>query len=645
MYPVSEAFLQKIKENTREYYWTGTITTKKGTTYDFENRDILKGSAYINQKCCSNGEIEIGSVYASEMKITLFNAIDRYILTDAEIRLWYHLKLNDEKEETVPMGVFIISEANHNIKTLEITAYDRMLLLDKDFKITDMTGTPYEILSLLAADCAIELAQSEDQIKALTNGGETFSVYTDNDIETWRDVLFYLSQAMCCFAAFNREGKLELRQYSMRSVFEINNSHRFESSFSDFKTRYTAISSTNQRTKMAEYYALETDNGLTMNLGTNPLLQYGLKGTRERIHKKILEQLSIFEYVPFDSTTIGNPALDAGDVIVHKGGHADDACYYCVTESECRINGKQTLKGVGKNPRLAAAKSKNDKNITGLLNSAEENKIIYYDFLNASDLVIGQKQTEIISIEYVAVEDTTAMFMAQIILNAIPDEDGKTVIVKVTYKKGLEEITTFYPIETYQNGIHTMALIYPISVTGESDNNFSVYMNIEGGGSAKICAGNIRATISGQGLAAGVNEWDGKITITETVGESIFWEISSYAVDDFISKFSMLQKNPARSQISDTVGRIEMGAWSFDVSHLDENLNVASVIKSFTVDGTYPPVYQKEYVQIVDGGFSPISSYETPESVESTVNYGRLSVLSINTEQFESVGNMEVIKC
>lgn len=645
MYPVSEAFLQKINENTREYYWTGTITTKKGTKYDFENRDILKGSAYINQKCCSNGEIEIGSVYASEMKITLFNAIDRYILTDAEIRLWYHLKLNDEKEETVPMGVFIISEANHNIKTLEITAYDRMLLLDKDFKITDMTGTPYEILSLLAADCAIELAQSEDQIKALTNGGETFSVYMDNDIETWRDVLFYLSQAMCCFAAFNREGKLELRQYSMRSVFEINNSHRFESSFSDFKTRYTAISSTNQRTKMAEYYALETDNGLTMNLGTNPLLQYGLKGTRERIHKKILEQLSIFEYVPFDSTTIGNPALDAGDVIVHKGGHADDACYYCVTESECRINGKQTLKGVGKNPRLAAAKSKNDKNITGLLNSAEENKIIYYNFLNASDLVIGQKQTEIISIEYVAVEDTTAMFMAQIILNAIPDEDGKTVVVKVTYKKGLEEITTFYPIETYQNGIHTMALIYPISVTGESDNNFSVYMNIEGGGSAKIGAGNIRATISGQGLAAGVNEWDGKITITETVGESIFWEISSYAVDDFISKFSMLQKNPARSQISDTVGRIEMGAWSFDVSHLDENLNAASVIKSFTVDGTYPPVYQKEYVQIVDGGFSLISSYETPESVKSTVNYGRLSVLSINTEQFESVGNMEVIKC
>ena len=62
MYPVSNEFLQKIKENTREYYWTGTITTKNKTKYNFVNKDILKGSAYVNYKCCSGGEIEIGSV-------------------------------------------------------------------------------------------------------------------------------------------------------------------------------------------------------------------------------------------------------------------------------------------------------------------------------------------------------------------------------------------------------------------------------------------------------------------------------------------------------------------------------------------------------------------------------------------------------
>ncbi len=48
MYPVSDAFLEKIQENTREYYWTGEIITKNGATYSFENKDILKGSGYIN---------------------------------------------------------------------------------------------------------------------------------------------------------------------------------------------------------------------------------------------------------------------------------------------------------------------------------------------------------------------------------------------------------------------------------------------------------------------------------------------------------------------------------------------------------------------------------------------------------------------
>lgn len=145
---------------------------------------------------------------------------------------------------------------------------------------------------------------------------------------------------MCCFASFNRLGKLELKQYGMTPVFEVNNTHRFTSSFSDFKTRYTAVSSTNLRTQMAEYYALDPDDALTMNLGTNPMLQCGLEATRKRIIERILNELAEFECVPFNSTTIGNPTLDVGDVIVNRGGHADVDSYYCVTEYECKMIGK-----------------------------------------------------------------------------------------------------------------------------------------------------------------------------------------------------------------------------------------------------------------------------------------------------------------
>ena len=644
MYPVSNAFLQKVKENTREYYWTGTITTKHGTRYTFENADILKGSAYINHKSCSSDEMEIGSVNAAEMKITLFNNIDRYTLMDAEVRLTYHLVLDGGTVEDVPMGVFIVTEANRNIKTLELVAYDRMLLLDKDFSVTDMVGTPYQILSLMAEACGIQLAQTEQQIKALTNGTETFSIYTDNDIETWRDVLYYLAQAMCCFASFNRQGKLELKQYGMTPVFEVNNTHRFTSSFSDFKTRYTAVSSTNLRTQMAEYYALDPDDALTMNLGTNPMLQYGLEATRKRIIERILNKLAEFEYVPFDSTTIGNPALDVGDVIVNRGGHADADSYYCVTEYECKINGKQTLKGVGKNPRLASAKSKNDKNISGLINQAEENKIIYYRFVNAYDIEIGRTPAEVISIAYVAVEDTTAMFMAQVILDATPEEEAEDVILKVTYKKGLEEETTFYPIETYKEGTHTLALLYPITVQNNTDNTFSVYMNIIGGGSAHIDAGNIRATISGQGLAAGLNVWDGKITVEDDFDE-FTWSVPGYTVDRFVDYPNVRDTGPDRQNFTQNIGRVAFGQWEFTINRLNENLNAEPMVRSFTVDYIYPPSYDERYIEVVDNAFCLISDFYVPSSTEGTINYGRTSVLSINTVQFDSVGSIEVIKC
>lgn len=60
MYPVSEAFLQAVQENTRRYYWTGIITTTKGAVYKFGADDIVKGSGYISSQCCGskilNGE-------------------------------------------------------------------------------------------------------------------------------------------------------------------------------------------------------------------------------------------------------------------------------------------------------------------------------------------------------------------------------------------------------------------------------------------------------------------------------------------------------------------------------------------------------------------------------------------------------------
>lgn len=449
MYPVSEAFLSAVQENTRRYYWTGRIATKTGVVHEFSEKEIVKGSGYISAQCCDSNEMELGTVYASEMGITLFLDVDRYTLEDAKLELFYHLELDDGSWEEVPMGIFEVSEANRKIKCLDIKAYDYMLRFDEQFNGFETVGNAYDFMELCSKACRVELAQTREEIEAMPNGAEVLSVYTENDIETYRDMLYYVGQVLGGFFCINRIGKLELRKYGSEPVMEIGSRHRFSSSFSDFITRYTAVSSTNLKTEMAEYYALEPDDGLTMNLGVNPLLQFGVDETRKELCMNILNDISLINYVPFDSEMIGNPALDLGDVLKFSGGHADGAKVSAVMSMQIKIGGKQTLKGVGKNPRLARAKSKNDKNISGLLNQIEENKtagkIGIHTFTNASAFSISDTDTKIISIEFATSEEVMAQFFGSVIVDVRADSVEKSVTAKTSLVIPVTDVTAVVP--------------------------------------------------------------------------------------------------------------------------------------------------------------------------------------------------------
>lgn len=573
MYPVSEAFLQVVQGNTRKYYWMGKITTMAGVEYPFTQEDIVKGSGYITAQCCGNSEIELGAVYAAEMGISLFLDIDRYTLEGAKIELTYHLRLADGTYEAVPMGIFEVSEANRTAHLLELKAYDYMLRFDRDFNGFETIGTAYGMMALCSTACGVELAQSQAEIEALPNGSELLSIYPENDIETYRDVLYFTAQVLGGFFCVNRDGKLEFRQYGNTPVMEILQKHRFSSSFSDFVTRYTAVSCTNQRTQTAEYYALEEDDGLTMNLGINPLLQFDLEETRAELCGNILTALSAVNYVPFDSDTIGNPALDLGDVLTFSGGQADSQQITCVTSFTVKIGGRQSLKCVGKNPRLSQAKSKNDKNISGLLNQIEAGKIGIHTFTNASAYTIAETNVRIISIEFASKEENHAQFFGQVIVDAEADpversanaagtivvpfpealtdsgteedttadtstdtaeeapsgntevsmdvslpvtwtEDGKAVCY-VTFELNNAEILLHHPVETWHSGKHILSLYYPIeNVVPNITNTFNVYLRMEDG-SGTVGIGDCIASVSGQAMAAAAS-WDGRIDIEET---------------------------------------------------------------------------------------------------------------------------------
>ena len=621
MYPVSEAFLRAVQENTRRYYWTGKITTKGGAVYLFGYEDIVKGSGYVSAQCCGSAEIELGTVYAAEMGVTLFSQIDRYTLDGAKVELSYHLRVADGSFEEVPMGVFEVSEANRTAHCLELKAYDYMLRFEKSFNGFESVGNAWAFLELCCKACGVEMENTRAEIEGMPNGRELLSIYPENDIGTYRDVLFFVGQVLGGFFCINRRGRLELRKYGAEPVMEVQGRHRFSSSFSDFITRYTAVSSTNLRTQTAEYYALDTDDGLTMNLGVNPLLQFGLEETRRQLCGNILADLSVVNYVPFDSSTIGNPALDLGDVLTFSGGQADGEQMTCITSFQCRIGGRQSLKCVGKNPRLAQAKSKNDKNISGLLNQIEAGKVGIHTFTNASAYTVAEDDVRIISIEFAAKEETHVQFFGQAVVDVraaqeertasasgsivvpIPvagtdagaetggnrdsaredegsagdgsgtggstditvevelpvtwTEDGKAVAY-VTYEFNDSEILAHCPAETWGSGKHILSLYYPIdNLVPNITNTFNVYLRMENG-TGEIGTGGCIASISGQGMAAAA-AWDGTVTMGEYVSRFAFG--GGLGMKGFAGEMGIETMELVRKSYADSIGKALIGAF------------------------------------------------------------------------------------
>ena len=673
MYPVSDAFMQAIKSNTRKYYWTGTITTSDKKTYEFGNEDIVKGSGYISRQCCGNSEIELGSVYAAELGISLFCDIDRYTLDGAEIKLWFHLLLDDGRTESIPIGVFYVAEANRRIKTLELKAYDGMLNLDKSFNKGLSSAAPYEFLSLLSKACHVELAQTKEEIEALPNGTELLGIYQDNDIESWRDFLYYLAQTLGCFAVIDRYGKLSLTAYGSTPVMAIDIRHRFSSSFSDFVTRYTAVSSTNKKTETAEYYTKDPDDGLTMNLGVNPLLQFGLEETRKRIINAILDVVSSIEYVPFDSETIGNPALDLGDVLRFTGGHADETKQSAITFIYTKINGKQTVKCVGKNPRLAAAKSKNDKNISGLISSIGETKLSIYTFTNALALDAGEEKLSIINMEFASGDETNAEFHAQAIMDvqSNPDtrmltaettidlgtttddegnevenkkvisfplswnEDGKTAL-SVFYALDGHEVEEFHPKESWLSGKHFLTLYYPIiGLTANQLHTFEVLISMQNG-TGHIEAQNIMATITGQGL--GVQErWDGRITADDTLKKILLSAMPT--LRDAVTVHFLA---PKKTGLNDHVTSISLTG--MPMRSMKDSLRLFAPIVHDVIETADKKKmhYQKEYV-LDDEVFKLRKDYVLSGNSNVRLDRGRMLKLVIPTRNFDSLTDLAIL--
>lgn len=625
MYQVSEEYLKQTKRKVQTFRLTGTVNK-----VEFTNHDIVSCSFTITNQCSEQNDVKIGSVYIGELKCTFKPDLQVPDWTNAQIIVSEGLLIGGNAWEDVPLGVYTVSEANDTEYGVDITAYDNMARFNRSCTVDSTIGTPYELLTLACTTCEVELGMAQADVNALPNGTESLSLYTENDIETWQDFVFWVAQATCTIATMDREGKLVLRSYTQNVVDTLTNHERFTGSkFSKFETRYSGLSCVNIENDTTSYYGSDPDNYLTYNLGSNPFLQYGVDSYKEQIRRAVLDALLKIDYVPFETGCLCGAMYDLGDIIRCTDGIAPGKLG-CVMMYDYTFNGGYKITGFGSDPALASAKSKTDKNLEGLRNNVSTNEILFFNYENASAIQIGDGESKaIIDIRFTSSVSIGVLFQAEVLLDATAEED---VIGSIEYTLNEVTIIGYNPTETWKNGKHILSLMYMLMIEENSINRWMVKLNIAGG-SIAIAQGAVRAVIYGQGLV-GTIEWDGFITVEEKLTQIAVLDsltVSKDMICTVVADMIDVDKNIVSEQLQ-TVQLEDITT----VGNLLDKAEISWGIVSWTFTTDSQCTYSSRYVTTKDGAFKLATEFVN-KSVNQSIDRGMMNVVELDSTEFESI--------
>lgn len=617
MYPVSEAYRKAIVGTHRNYKIEGTITLKNGAEIPLSDKNISEGSLSIDNQCVNGEAFELGSVYSGQLTITIQSDIDRYSLYDGTIRLSFFLEVTKGIFEEVPLGVYNINEAIRKGNNVSLKALDNMIFLDMDFSERASSGKAWDILGLISDETGIEIGMTQEYVESLPNGTSHLRVPATFSLDTMRDLVSALAAVQGCFAAMDREGKLTFVRFGKVPVLTIEPGFRTSSEFSDFTVRYTAVeTAVNGSLQVA---ALEEDTGMTLTLDENPFFQVEDENILAYLLNSVLTEVTGIEYVPSTLSTYGDPSIDLGDLLLCRLRDGTEI-KSLVTNAGFKYRAEQPLKSVGKNPRLAGAKTKEQKKLGQVSNQVSSKDIIFYSFINARELSITTKD-QAVSIDFVTQEGRLAEFRASILLTSKAAAEGSATTVKAIYFKNDVELTTYYPTETYSDGPHILVLYYPFSGLEKNKvHKVEVFLEVTGG-TVTVGKGQSIASISGQGLAAKLTEWDGNLDFEEKIAPFKY----DYYFTGFTDEMTAGLVAPHEPAFTES---IQPFAYEYFFSGFTEELIANEVVTSNTI--THFTTTSK-YV-VIDAESARLRTAYERTSVSGSIDSGSLAMLELTSE-------------
>ena len=337
-------------------------------------------------------DLSVGSACADILEVSLLAPDGVNVTAGDEITLY---KISGETR--TKKGVFIVDKPTQSSAyTVKLTAYDRVIKLDKDLTewLNSLAGWPYKLIDFARMVC--EICGVTLVTESVPNGDFLINKFVKNGV-TGRKLMRWIGEVCCRITKANADGNIELTWYSPSGVTlaPTGENYYFQGSFSQEKYAIAPIEAVRLRFSSSEagYLWPEAEEGANSYvISENPFLASTTDEVASALNT-ILAELSGVIYTPCKVSVPSSCSIKVGQTVQIMGKDGKTITAYVM---------KATTKG----QRMTLECTGNQRrDSTGAMNNKTQSELAQEAVANQTHEDIFNKLTKNGAIQGIYVQD------------------------------------------------------------------------------------------------------------------------------------------------------------------------------------------------------------------------------------------------
>lgn len=312
MYPITSAGLAALREDVVQSV-NILCTPTKGTAFNITNKDII-GAVTVDWSSVTGSKLDLGSACMSELSFTLENtdgAFDDKVFEGAQLYVTTSFPTGSTTE-TVPIGYYTVDSPPRKLRSIKITAYDRMAKFNRAYDSElAYPATLYQIVADACTKCGVSQKLPTNTL----HRGVSIPKRPEADNLTYRQVLVWAAELMGVSLYIDYDGKLTGGWYATNAKHTvIKASDRFTSGNTDFAENnivFSGVRIVGNDENKTEYLAGTKD--YAFNIEGNLLVQSDMN--LSTLVTELKTARCSLTYTPMSCTTHSFPHLRPLDVM------------------------------------------------------------------------------------------------------------------------------------------------------------------------------------------------------------------------------------------------------------------------------------------------------------------------------------------